>query len=368
MASPETESQNTNEPVQRTRTVDDVTMESGVVEFHDLDGVVSGRMSQGAVVRGGADLTIEGQVAGDPQHPCNIEVAGSVTIEKSVEYAKIQARELIIWGDVIGGKVQVDRGVEIQGEVSESEFSMGNPTAELAQLRHVRTDLKKLETQLKELDVRIGLGGRRFLRDYPQVNLQMGSILVPDKKELKVDLQSFYQAVKGRPPEVVDKALQEFYLRVMVGSLTRENKHYISRNPSRHKIFLKLIEDLRGHILSIREADKLRDSTSALKAGREIILKALVEPPAYSFRIGGKIGEGVSVQLLQFAGFEETPEGTIEMDKVWAEAKMVDSDEGNLLELKDIEGNIKASPIEGDGLENGSFGLKGKSLVWSPAE
>ena len=47
---------------------------------------------------------------------------------------------------------------------------------------------------------------------------------------------------------------------------------------------------------------------------------------------------------------------------------MVDSDEGNFLKLKDVEGKIKASPIEGEGLENGSFGLKGKSLVWSPAE
>ena len=69
MVAPETESQETNEPVQRTRTVDDVTMEGGVVEFHDLDVVVSGRISQGAVVRGGADLTIEGQVAGGPNIP-----------------------------------------------------------------------------------------------------------------------------------------------------------------------------------------------------------------------------------------------------------------------------------------------------------
>ena len=49
----------------------------------------------------------------------------------------------------------------------------------------------------------------------------MGNILMPHKKELNVDLQAFYQVVKVRPPEAVDKALQEFYLCVMVGSLAK---------------------------------------------------------------------------------------------------------------------------------------------------
>jgi hypothetical protein len=368
MSVPESESPEIPELDQRSRTVDDVSMESGVVEFHDLNGVVSGNLFQGAVVRGGADLTIEGKVEGDPRHPCNIEISGTVTIEKSVEHAKIKAKELVIWGNAVGWKAQVDRGVEVQGNVSESEISLGNRTLELGQLRRVRADNKKLETQLKELDVRIGLGGRRFLRDYPQVNLQMGSILVPEKKELKVDLQSFYNAVKDRPPEAVDKALEEFYLKVMVGCLTRENKHYISRNPSRHKVFLKLIEDLREHILSIRSADKIRDSSNALNAEREIILKELSSPPAHRYRVGGKISDEVVVQLLQFAGFEETTAGTIEFDKVWLEARTVREGDSRTLELKDAAGSINAVPIDGDELENGSFGLEGRALAWIPSE
>ena len=63
--------------------------------------------------------------------------------------------------------------------------------------------------------------------------------------------------------------------------------------------------------------------------------------------------------MLNFAGFEETPAGTIEMDKVWAEARIVATEEGRFLNLKDVEGNIKASPIAPEGLGNGSFGLEG---------
>jgi hypothetical protein len=34
-------------------------------------------------------------------------------------------------------------------------------------------------------------------------------------------------------------------------------------------------------------------------------------------------------------------------------------EEGRFLNLKDVEGNIKASPIAPEGLGNGSFGLEG---------
>ena len=40
-----------------------------------------------------------------------------------------------------------------------------------------------------------------------------------------------------------------------------------------------LIEDLRSHILDIREADKLWDSTNVLVGEREIILTELKVPP-----------------------------------------------------------------------------------------
>ena len=119
-----------------------------------------------------------------------------------------------------------------------------------------------------------------------------------------------------------------------------------------------LIEDLRSYILSIREADKSRDSIKVLVGEREIILTELKVPPR-TLRIGGKISDKVEAQLLKFAGFEETPAGTIEMDKAWAEARIVAVEESRSLELKDVEGNIKASPIASEGLGNGSFELEG---------
>ncbi len=370
MAQPESGVEKKKDPEQerQVHTVEEVTMEGGVVDFRDRNGVVSGNIYQGGVIRGDGDVLIQGAVKGEPQHPCKIEVAGAAVMESPVVDANITARRIVVHGDVAQSKMQVDLGAEVSGDLMETEVSLGNRTRDIHTLRHLRLEQKNSERNLDELKVRIGLTGRRFVRDYPQVELKMGYILVPTGRELRVDLKSFYKAVSDRDPEAVDRALEEFYLRVMVGSLTRVNRHYISRNPSRHKIFLKLIEDLRLHIMDIRQGDKLQERITPLVEQRQALLKELEQPAGCTLRVGGEVGDAVVVQLLQLHGFQETSTGSIEMEKSWVEAKTVTTVEGRTLEVRDLKGKMQVVPIEAEGLRNGTFALKNGSLVWRPAD
>jgi len=123
-------------------------------------------------------------------------------------------------------------------------------------LNQKRLEARSFDQKISELTIQTGPAVRKFVRDYPQVDLKMGNILVPLKRELRVRLDQFYSAVGNVEGSKIDKALEEFYLRVVVGMLTRNNRVYISRNPIRHKIFSKLIEELRVHILKMRDLDK----------------------------------------------------------------------------------------------------------------
>ncbi len=132
-------------------------------------------------------------------------------------------------------------------------------------MKRLRVDFQAVHQELSELEVRLGSVARQFVRDYHQVDLRLGNILNPTSKQLEVDLQPFYKALGDRSEAETDKALQEFYLRGVVGVLTRNNKGYMAQNPSRHKIFLKMIEEFRGHLVVVRREDARKARLSPLE-------------------------------------------------------------------------------------------------------
>ena len=246
------------EPKRKVHKVEEVTV-TKEVDFHDHDGVVSGDVTQGGVIRGDGNLLICGEVTGAPNHPCLIEVAGQAVLERSVCHARIKAREVVASGDVDKSSLRLDLGATVKGSLLESEVCLGTHSADLARLRRFRADQQNVKEEIQALSQTNSLAARKFIKTYRQVDMSFGGILKPGKRELVVDLTTFYKAVKGKSFEEVDKALEEFILRVLVGGLTRNNKHYISQNPSRQKVFLRLIEEIRRHLLSVRNLDKLKE-------------------------------------------------------------------------------------------------------------
>lgn len=348
--------------------VKDVTMEAGVVDFRDRNGVVSGNVYQGGVIRGDGDLLIHGTMEGAEQHPCTVEVGGAVVLEEAAAFATIQAREIHAKSDVHDSSITLDLGAEVRGSLSNTSVSLGNRSTDILTARQLRQEELRLEQQLGELVVRTSSAARRFLRDYPQVDLKLGNVLIPTQRELKVDLGPFYQAVGGRSPAEIDRALEEFYLRVMVGALTRANRHYISRNPSRHKIFLKLIDDLRRHIFTVRELDELQQGASALTQEREAIIESLEKPLASFLRVGGEVKGEITVEMVQFSDFRLTPGGSVEMEKATAAIRRTRSLAGLQLEMTDATGGGQVRATEGESWQNGSFHLEEGSVVWRAAE
>ena len=260
--SPEDDQEETHSDV---RVVQEVTMDGGEVNFGDSNGEITGNVMRGGVIRGDGHLTVKGSVLGDPRGRCEIDVAETVVLEKNIQHARIRARHIVVLGDVLEAEVHSDLGMEVQGRLTDSTVSLGYRTGEIHTVKRLREEFQSVHREMTEIEVRLRSAARKFVRDYHQVDLKLGNILKPTQRELKVDLAPFYKALGDRTPEQTDKALQEFYLRVIVGMLTRSNRHYVKQNSSRQKIFLKVIEELRSHVMVVRRVDALRSSLQGLE-------------------------------------------------------------------------------------------------------
>lgn len=348
-------------------TLDEVTMERGTVDFYDNDGVISGNVYRGAVLRGNANLAIEGEVLGVPETRSVIEVGGDVQVEESVAGAKITARNIVVSGDLVDSQIQAEGYLEVHGNVTNSQIHVGSHAGSIRLMNHKRMEARSVEQKISELTVQTSSAARKFVRDYPQVDLKMGNILVPLKRELRVKLAQFYAAVGTDDTAKIDKALEEFYLRVVVGMLTRNNKDYISRNPSRHKIFLKLIEELRIHILKIRDLDKYGDEKTALLKESNVLLKQLQAPESEPYvRVGKTMGEGVSIGVVKLKGFQENSGGTVDIERITIDAKVMqpEDEESLVLEVSSpAGGKTIVTPPEGEFL-NGTVSLWDDDLLW----
>ena len=345
-------------------TVDEVTLDGGAIDFRERNGVVSGNVYRGGVVRGDGDVVVKGNVSGVPQSRCSFSVEGALEIEQGAAFASIKAHHIIVKGDVDGCSLVSDTGIEIHGDLSDSQASVGNRTYEIKLLNQVRVERKQIELKLDELRIRTGSAARKFLRDYPQVDLKMGNILVPLRRELKVDLKQFYLVLKTSDSEKIDQALEEFYLRMVVRTLTRSNRYYISQNPSRHKVFLRLIEELRNHILKVREVDKLETQAQELERKVDPLLNVLQHAEGDVLHVRGDVAPGISVQFLELTGRQEPGEAAFQIDQVLTEARVVDADGKKSLDI--VAGGAKKQEISlpRTQLRNGFFCLRDGLVEW----
>ncbi|MEE2752696.1 MAG: hypothetical protein VX910_01845 [Candidatus Latescibacterota bacterium] len=359
---PEAESE-TDSAVQ---VVKEVTMDGGEVNFGESDGEVSGDVLSGGAVRGESDLTVRGNVLGDPQGRCEIEVAQTVVFQQDVQHAMVRARHVVVFGNICDTEIHSDLGIDVRGALSDSDASMGYRTGEIKTLKRLRVDSQSAQKELSELEVRLASAGRKFVRDYHQVDLTLGKILVPTSKGLEVDLSSFYKALGDRSPQETDKALEEFYLRAIVGMLTRSNKHYVSQNPSRHKIFLKVIEELREHLILIRRADSMREELDRLKETKVEMLDKLNQPMPLALKVGAEVTGECRVRALHLSNVRDSPSGTVDMDEVWVEAKHQPASEGWQLQSCNVEGEKEVTPVTSP-LVKGRFELQGEAICWIPS-
>jgi hypothetical protein len=227
-------------------------------------------------------------------------VGGDVLVKGDLLGARVRCRSLRVGGNLEQVEVLTDRSVEVGGKVSDAEIQVGMWGSEFAQMRGLRRDASQLEAELNAMEGRMRMASRRFLRDYGNIDVHFGNVLTKSRRGLEVDLKDIYRILRDRSEEEVDRGLQEFFFKVIVGALTRTNRAYVSQNPSRQNIFLKLISELREYIVEVRARDKLQARVKGVLDDRQELIQLLKGPTPWGVKVLGHIGPTTTIRLLQF--------------------------------------------------------------------
>ncbi|MBK35844.1 MAG: hypothetical protein CME26_09985 [Gemmatimonadetes bacterium] len=155
-------------------------------------------------------------------------------------------------------------------------------------------------------------------------------------------------------------------MRVVVGMITRTNKAYISQNPSRHRIFLKVIQELREHVMLVRRADELKNTVERLQSERNELLDGLGRAFPLRCRVRAEIGEGCRIRALQLSSVKDSQSGSVAMDETWSEMKVLKSDLGSQLEAWSLDGKKTLFKLE-EPPRNGPFELIETAVAWKKA-
>ncbi|MSS72140.1 MAG: hypothetical protein EXS64_11710 [Candidatus Latescibacteria bacterium] len=280
--------------------VAEITMQGGTLELAERDLKVTGNVYRGGVVRGAGGVSVQGHVAGNLTQRCVIEVGGDVVVKGDVQGARIRCRSLKVGGNLEQAEVLSDRAVEVGGRLVDTEVQVGIWGQEFAQIRALMREMAHLEAELNAMDGRMRMASRRFLRDYGTIDVQFGNVITKSRRGIEVDLKDIYRILRDRSEEEVDRGLQEFFFKVIVGALTRTNRTYVSQNPSRQNIFLKLVSELREHIVEVRTRDKLQANLKAVKDQQKELIDLLKAPTRWGVKVQGQVGPATTIRLLQF--------------------------------------------------------------------
>ncbi len=280
--------------------MNEVTMQGGTVEIGDRDLRVAGGFFQGGVVRGEGGVSVRGHVSGSLLHRCVIEVGGDVTVEGDIRGARIRCRSLRAGGGLEQVEVLTDQGVEVGGSLKGAEVQVGMRGAEHLEIKTLMRDVSRQEADLTAMEGGMRMASRRFQRDYANIDIQFGNIITKSRRGVEVDLKDLYRILHDRSEEEVDKGLQEFFFKVIVGALTRANRVYVSQNPSRQNIFLKLVSELREHLMEVRTRDKIQTRLNAFEKRRKELTESLLAPSPWGMAVHGQIGPETVIRLLQF--------------------------------------------------------------------
>jgi len=368
--------------------VADITMQGGALELGERDLKVAGNVYRGGVVRGVGGVSVQGHVAGSLTQRCVIEVGGDVAVKGDVQGARIRCRSLTVEGNLEQVEVLSDREVEVGGRLAEAEVQVGMWGQEYAQIRALARDISHGEAELNAMEGRIRMASRRFLRDYGTIDVQFGNVITRSRRGIEVDLKDIYRILRDRPEEEVDRGLQEFFFKVIVGALTRTNRTYVSQNPSRQNIFLKLVSELREHMMEVRARDKRQAHTQGMKQQQQGLIEMLSAPTPWGVTVRGQVGPATTVRLLQFrrsahdaeagpdserrAAAASAPprphegEASVDLDRRAAYLRVVSLEgEGLALNLSSMDGTISEKKgVSQEELSSVRVSLKGGLPVW----
>lgn len=285
------------------RSLADISVDSIGREFEAGDDnlIVYGPLPVGAVVRGKRSVLIQGDVAGQPDAPCRIEVRGQVVITGFVSHAHISARSIHIGASVRCSQLSGAITVEITGDVERSRIICGEYYADAEGARSRQTDLDVARQRTDELRQRVAVEEKRLSKACRSIraplNLNVGRIITHRDDTVSVDLGTFYRSVEWQTEQDLERALNEFFAKGIIGVLSRINRKYLVEVPTHGKVFMQLMRTLHDLLTQVMACD----AAERFAVRRQLELERLVselECRQPQVSVGGSIAPSVRLEFI----------------------------------------------------------------------
>lgn len=266
----------------------------GSFDGDDRDILVQGALTDLLRVRGQGSLVVQGDIEGDPERPMRIEMQGDVIVTGSVFCAQIRASSCFVAGDVSRGQITTARSTTVSGIMHGGRFISGNYEDARRSIESLRMSLRHGRDEYESLSRRVMTEEKRLDKTCRALRIPLdfnvGRVVVHKEGRVAISLDAFYASVEGRPAQEVERALNEFFTRGIIGVITRQNRKYLVNYPAREKVFLQLIAGLRALFRDVMRRDNLGRSVEEMTGRQQELVDCLSESDAF-VEVGGVAGD-----------------------------------------------------------------------------
>jgi hypothetical protein len=251
-------------------------------DAEDREALVRGGVAGAIRLRGRRSLLIQGEVAGTPVNPCRIEVGGDVLVMGGVRHAQITARNIYVGGQAQDCQLSAAADLQCGGDLQDSQAEVGAYQLGQAQIEGLRVRIERGREERERLDRLVGQEEKRLDRacktTMVPLNFSAGRIVRQEADRIGIDLRAFYQSLGKLPENTLTAALDEFLAKGIIGLLARANQRYLSENPTRQKVFLQLLRQLRELFLLVTRRDRALHLLEELAEEIDQLVAQLCEP------------------------------------------------------------------------------------------
>lgn len=283
--------------------LDAVAVDSPVGSFDggDWDILVQGHLVGMRRVKGQRAMVVQGDLLGEEDSYCRVEVAGDVIVTGRIEWAQVIAANILVGESVTHSQLTADSRIRIAHNIDNVDIVAGNFDV-------VRKQIEACSARIKHARVRAESLGRRVTQDEKRMakacralrtplDFNVGRIVSHADGRVSVDLTSFYESLAERREDQLELALAEFFAKGIVGVVARTNRKYLVDYPSREKVFMQLLRSLRELFLVVVDRDRTVRALKAAETELEILLAGLeVRQP--QVEVGGRIAPHVEMEFI----------------------------------------------------------------------
>lgn len=281
---------------------DTVSPADGQLMAGDADGLVTGNVLAGGVAESQKNIVVAGTVIGDSDHRCRIEAKAQVLLHAGAQYAHVVGERILIEENVDHCTLVSSQAIQIGGDVSISIIVMGEFRSRQQRWLRLEREVVDAEKSRDNVQMQLKFNSRRVLKTSKNTqvafDLNLGSVMVVRAIGLKIDLKPIYAVLKGENRASRDKAIEDFFDRVVIASLTKANTTYIATNKGRREVFLKILTQLRELFQMAREVDRLSEEFDAITGESQALLESFKNPAELTLTVSGRLGEGTEIEFV----------------------------------------------------------------------